>query len=51
MYSFCNNAPTLLPTGRQHGRCIVAKIFIYNQSAPEDGQNYRPKYVEKVYND
>ena len=47
IYSFLNNSPTLLPTGRQQIRCIAPKSCIYSKSATEDGRKYRPKHVEQ----
>ena len=49
-------APMLLPTGdfvtgRQQHRCIVPKLYIQSQSAPEDGRVCRPKHVEQIQTD
>jgi hypothetical protein len=34
---------------RQQCRCIVPKaVYTYSRSAPEDGQNYRPKHAELI---
>jgi len=61
---FCNTVPTVLsaayrwhsldgtvtPGGsRQHRRYIVPKSCVYSQSAPEDGQNCRPKHVQQAW--
>ena len=62
VYSLWYNAPTMLPAGkvdevelfhliqvtsRQHRRCIIPQA-VNRTCAPEDGQNYRPKYVELI---
>ena len=40
-YSLWYNAPTMLPTGRQHHGCCNTQ-----SNAPEDGKNNCPKHVE-----
>ena len=46
-YSLWYNAPTMLPaTGRQHRGVLHYTSCITQSSAPEDGQNNCPKYVE-----
>jgi hypothetical protein len=45
-YRLWYNAPPMLPaTGRQYRGCIIPQAGIQS-SAPEDGQNNCPKYVE-----
>ena len=45
-YSLWYNAPTMLPVnGRQHRGCIIPQSCNTQSSAPEDGQNNRPKHV------
>jgi len=49
---FVVNAPKKLPAGdvvtsRKLLRCIIAQV-VNKSSAPEDGQNYRPKLVELI---
>ena len=53
MFTVCGithlyNAPTMLPggTGQQHCRCVIPQA-VNTVSAPEDGRNYRQKYVEQ----
>ena len=41
-YSLWYNAPTMLPAGN-----IVGALY-HKSSAPEDGQNICPKYVELI---
>ena len=46
-YSLWYNAPTTLPaTGRQHCGVHYTTNCNTQSSAPEDGQNNRPKHVE-----
>ena len=46
-YSLWYNAPTMLPaTGQQHHGCIIQQAVNTQSSAPEDGQNNCPKYVQ-----
>ena len=63
VYSFCYNAPTMLPAGnpdeleltfhlvqltsRQHRQCIIPQA-VNTVCAPEEGRNYRPKHFELI---
>ena len=46
-YSLWYNAPTVLPTGRPATSCVHYTTSCNTQSsAPEDGRDHRPNYVE-----
>ena len=48
-YSLWYNAPTMLPAGRPATSWVHYTTSCNTQSsAPEDGRNHRPKYVELI---